>query len=304
MLVLEAIADDETRFSISKRLWIAPGERQISLREVATPLHDRAGNVRGAVVAFWDRSQEQAGERAKVDIVNEVAHELGNKLGVIILAAQRILGGKLSAKRREEYKQVFADLLTDLQSFHQRLTTLQHERVREDIEETEIDLEEQVQHRVALLKAAKTGRRFKVGGDFDFVRADAERLAVVLENVLGNAVKYAPRGSQIRIRSKCPTSDTLVLSIHNRGEPIPEEFKPHLFEPWQRANSIKPGSGLGLWLVRTKLREMGGEIEFESSARGGTTFFITLKRKVHALPKIESDKNSQSGPDSARKEET
>lgn len=303
-LILEAMADNQVRFSIAPRYWAHPMGRELSLREVAAPLHDHLGNVRGAVLAFWDRAQEQEGERAKIDFINEVAHEMGNKLSVMILGAQQLLRPTLTEKRRAQYTQVIADMRGDLEIFHERFMAFQRERVREDIQESEINLRDMVQERLAPLRAAKTGHRFQVGGTFDFVLADQHRLQVVLENLFTNAIKYAPARSVISIRARLPAADQLVLSIHNRGEPIPIELQPHLFERWQRGDTDIPGTGLGLWLVQTKLFEMGGEISFESSARGGTTFFVTLRRRVQSLTPTDSHSNLRGGPDAAEGGET
>ncbi len=283
-LILEAMADNQVRFSIAPRYFRHPNGSELVLRQVVTPLRDRAGQVRGAVLAFWDRGQEQEGERAKIDFINEVAHELGNKLGAVMLAARQAQRAGISEKRRAEFVQVIADTADDIEIFHQRFTNFQHERVREEIEETEINLRAALQERIRRARAAKTGHRFRVLGDFDFVRADVHRLDVVLENLLNNAVKYAPPRSVITLRARGPSPGELVLTIHNRGPEIPLQLQLHLFERWQRGNSDKPGSGLGLWLVRTKLREMGGDISVTSSARHGTTFTITLKRHVLTLP--------------------
>lgn len=283
-LILEAMADNEMRFSVAPRYLAHPSGRELVLREVATPLRDRTGQVRGAVLAFWERSEELESERERVDFFNEVAHELANKLSVMITSARELRRNDLDVELRAQYAQLIGETANDFEVFHKRFKTFQREGKHEQVMETEINLEQALEHRLKLLRASKPKPRFNVRGEFDLVRADPHRLNVVLENLLNNAVKYAAPRSVISIRAECPLPHEVLLSIHNRGELIPPEVLAHLFERWQRGHSDKPGSGLGLWLVRTKLNEMGGDIRVESDAKRGTTFTITLRRSAGNLP--------------------
>ncbi|MBI4674642.1 MAG: GAF domain-containing protein [Chloroflexi bacterium] len=298
-LILEAMADKQVRFSLATRYYTRADGRVITLREVATPLRDRAGNVRGAVCAFWDRTEEQEGERAKIDFINEVAHQLGNKLSTVIMSAEQLLRADLKDKSRERFIHVIADTAHDLEAFQTRFAAFQRERVQEGIVEAELSLREIVNEKIAPLRLREPRHKFRVGGQFDLVQGDPQRLGVVIENLLDNAFKYSPPNSLIAVHATLNKSDELVLTIHNKGKPIPPEVQPHLFERWQRGDVKQRGSGLGLWLVRTKLHEMGGDICFESTARKGTTFYVTLRRHAHHLPQnardAAADTHSKSG---------
>jgi PAS domain S-box-containing protein len=297
-LILEAMADKQARFGLATRYFTRANGRNITLREVATPLQDRSGNVRGAVCAFWDRTEEQEGERAKVDFINEVAHQVGNKLGAVIMSAQQLQRNDLNEKTRTSFIQVIANSVEDLQDFQKRFIAFQRERAQEAPEETEVRLRDLVRDKIKPLRLRKPPRKFRIGGDFDFVLADPARLGIVLENLLDNAFKYSPPNSTITVWASCPSAHELILKIHNKGNPIPQDVQPHLFERWQRGTYDVPGSGLGLWLVKTKLHEMGADIHFSSNAKEGTTFFVTLRRKVHHLPDTPSDDPTPLAPPS------
>jgi PAS domain S-box-containing protein len=277
-LILEAMADNDVRFSLATRYFTRADGRVVQLREAVTPLRDRRGRVWGAVCAFWDRSAELQGERAKIDFVNEVVHQLRGKVGTLLLSAQQLQRRDLRDRRRKDFMQIIAGTANDLEEFNRRFAAFQREQIRDEVRESDVEVASVVTAIVARVRALKSGHRFRVQVGPEVVRADPHRLNVVLENLLENAVKYARPRSTITIRASTPSREELVLDIHNHGELISEELRSHLFERWQRGDSDKPGSGLGLWLVHAKLEEMGGAIQCESSAKAGTTFRVVLKR--------------------------
>lgn len=290
-LVLEAMEGGQVCFSLVPRFFTRADGRIIQLREAAAPLRDIGGQVRGAVCAFWDRTQEQAAERAQVDFINLVGHQLNNKLGAMIWSAQQLGRAGLSARNRERLIEIIAATLRDLQAFNKRFNEFQREHMHEAIQDSEVDLRTLLQVKLTQWRTTAPTHRFRVRGELDRVLADPVRLNVVLDNLLENAVKYSPAQSWITVGRKYTKPDELVLTIHNAGEPIAPELRARLFERWQRGESAQPGSGLGLWLVRTQLHEMGGDIRVESRARRGTTFFVTLRRRLPPLlpPPMDSD---------------
>lgn len=287
-LILEAMADGKACFGLATRYFTRADGQTITLREVATPLQDASQKARGAVGAFWDRTQELQAEREKMDFINEMAHQLNTKLGAVVISAQQLLDGNLRDKSRKQYTRVLADSMQDMKEFQEQFAAFELERFRDTQKEQAVDLGALVEEQIALFQVLRPRNLWALDGEFDFVMADPLRLRTVFENLLDNACKYSPPRSQITIAVACPTAQKLVLKIHNKGKPIPEDVQPHLFERRRRGTNNVPGSGLGLWLVRTKLHEMGGEITFNSTAKHGTTFVVTLRRVTHGLPETTS----------------
>jgi phosphoserine phosphatase RsbU/P len=116
---------------------------------------------------------------------------------------------------------------------------------------------------------------------------DEGRLEQVVQNLLGNALKYGAAGSPVDVRwSRVGdhVNGDLVLSVHNEGTPIAPELLPHVFEPYrsgERQGTSDPGSmGLGLFIVREIVRAHGGEPSVESDAQHGTTFTVRLPARA------------------------
>ncbi len=109
--------------------------------------------------------------------------------------------------------------------------------------------------------------------------ADRCRLEQVVTNVLSNAVKYSPDGAQVEV-SACVEESKVRIAVRDHGEGIPEDFHDKIFGKFAQADSsdtrTRGGTGLGLAISREIIKAHSGQIEFETAAGEGTTFFITL----------------------------
>jgi signal transduction histidine kinase len=105
---------------------------------------------------------------------------------------------------------------------------------------------------------------------------DRDRLAEVLDNMLGNAVKYSPAGGEIVIRVEVTHAEAR-LSVADQGVGIPAEALPGIFERFHRAGDTRlPGLGLGLYIVRMLVEAHRGRVEAESVPGQGSTFTLHL----------------------------
>ena len=113
------------------------------------------------------------------------------------------------------------------------------------------------------------------------VRADAEHLRRVLTNLVENAIKYSPDGGRVEIRGSVVES-YVRLAVSDEGIGIPEEKRAHIFEKFTRLDpemtrrSIK-GSGLGLFICRELVEQMGGRITADANVNGrGSVFTVDV----------------------------
>jgi signal transduction histidine kinase len=111
---------------------------------------------------------------------------------------------------------------------------------------------------------------------------DAVRLAQVVSNLVGNAVRYHC-DEPVRVVIDGTAADHVIASVHNAGV-IPASLLPNLFDPFHGSNARSPGKaaglGLGLFITREIIRAHRGSIDVVSSEAHGTTFTLTLPRQV------------------------
>ena len=114
-----------------------------------------------------------------------------------------------------------------------------------------------------------------------FVLADRQRLKQTLINLLANAIKYSPDGSEVICSIDKSTVETFRLLVSDTGPGIPEEKIHRLFRPFDRLGAEQSdveGTGLGLALSKRLIEAMSGTIGVESAVGKGSTFWIELPR--------------------------
>jgi len=109
------------------------------------------------------------------------------------------------------------------------------------------------------------------------VLADASQLERVIGNLVENAAKYSPAGTEIRIEDGLANS-AIQWAVSDRGPGIPAEYRQRVFEKFVRIKSAAriPGTGLGLAICRGIVEAHGGALWLESRSGGGSRFLFTI----------------------------
>ena len=106
--------------------------------------------------------------------------------------------------------------------------------------------------------------------------ADAERVVQAVGNLLGNAIKFTPRGGRVTL-SVAPRGEAVAFRVRDTGRGIRPEHLPHLFDRfWQARESRRGGAGLGLAIALGIAEAHGGRIEVDSVPDHGSTFTFLL----------------------------
>lgn len=124
--------------------------------------------------------------------------------------------------------------------------------------------------------------KFNFESEKDYLNADKNLISHIIENLLSNAFKYSPKGSEIEydVKANC---EEIKIKIKDSGIGIFPEDINKLFEPFFRAKNIENigGHGLGLSIVKKCVELHNGEIKVESKVGVGTIFLVSLKLNMH-----------------------
>jgi len=131
-------------------------------------------------------------------------------------------------------------------------------------------------NRSAAASAARIQLAAELGEPVLPVLADAERISLVLDNLIGNAVRHSAPGSAVIVRAR-PQHDSVRFEVEDHGHGIPPEYRQRIFEKFFRVPGTKgEGIGLGLYLAREIVFAHGGDMGVESETGKGSRFWFTL----------------------------
>ena len=227
--------------------------------------------------------------RARDDLLGFIAHDLRNPLHVVELAARRI-GGQVPADA-DEVRRGLAMILRSSARANRLVQDLLDLR-RSEGDLTLASKPTSPRHLVAealetqrpLVAAASLTLLIDVPNELPAVQADQDRIAQVLENLVGNAVKFTPAGGRISVKAASREQDVLFC-VKDNGRGVPPEELAHIFDLfWRGRASKRSGLGLGLPIARRVVEAHGGHIWIESDDGAGCTVFFTLPKAVAQTP--------------------
>jgi two-component system, OmpR family, sensor histidine kinase KdpD len=133
---------------------------------------------------------------------------------------------------------------------------------------------------VDLFRRTRTTHRLElhVDGALPNVDADADALDRVLKNLIGNALKYSPPGSCVRVHARA-VDGVVAVDVEDEGPGIPPEERARVFEPYYRMRdtaALGPGTGLGLSVVKSLVEAHGGTVHADAAPGTGTRMTVML----------------------------
>jgi PAS domain S-box-containing protein len=241
----------------------------------------------GSVLTIRDVTTRYLLERARADFVTTASHELRTPLTTIYGGVRTLLGRadelkddqRLRLLRMIEQESGHLALIVD-----QLLVTAQLDRGTLTTSETSCDLRALCESVIEAAEARDPGRATLVldaPDDLGPVICDELLVRQVVVNLVENALKYSPDGGRIEIALSAD-GDAVRIAVRDEGLGIPFSEQERIFEKFYRLDAEMTrgvgGSGLGLYISREIVTQLGGALTVESAPGTGSTFTVTLPR--------------------------
>ncbi|GAB4258553.1 MAG: hypothetical protein Kow0092_06250 [Deferrisomatales bacterium] len=224
-----------------------------------------------------------------------VAHEFNNILGGVLGCAYLLaLEGESPPCREHELDRIRnlckrgGDLTRQLLAFARRVPG---KRTLLDPAE----LVEEVRRLLGRTIEKTVTIRAEVATGLPPLHADRSVLTTALLNLCLNARDAMPEGGEMVLRAEA-RADRVLLSVSDSGPGIPEEIRERVFDPFFTTKPAGEGTGLGLAMVYTACREMGGDVDLRCPATGGTTVTLSLPAARPPGPPAATDERSSPHP--------
>ncbi len=273
----EAVAD---RAPCSQEILLGPSGRNLLLR--AAPFHDSTQHRIGTLIALTDITELRATQREREDVVRFLSHDMKSPATSLLGLAQ-LQRDPARALPPPELSQRLDVLAQRMLMLLDGFIALARAESADPAGFEEFDLRDAVQDACDEVWAAAQARNVAIGMTLRelpcMVLGDRLLLARAVVNLLGNAIKFSPRGGTIELT--CETGDRCYrVSVADRGPGIAAQGWSRLFERFSRgvhARDHDPGgAGLGLALVRVVAEKHGGRAWAEPNAGAGAVFALTV----------------------------
>ena len=248
------------------------------------PLHIKGRTPDGAVIVIHDVTPELETIEARDALMLAASHELKTPLTTLKGLSELLLDFDLSEAQRRE-------LLQDLHGQADRMERLigdilavsRIDSGRISVDFSRVDVASVVQHVCDEVHPMLKGRSLKcrIPEDLPAVMGEARKLHQILVNLVNNAIKYSEPGTQITLSARGDAS-AVRFEVSDQGVGIRKEHMPRLFEKFYRADDPAvrrtSGTGLGLYIVRSLVTMLGGQVHVRSRHGKGTVFTVTVPR--------------------------
>ena len=206
-----------------------------------------------------------------------VAHEIGNPVTGIACLAQNIQAESNDNETQDSVTQIL-EQTKRINSIVQSLVSFSHGGTQEHNAPAAFNLNESVEEVIQLVSLSHKGKEINYLNQCDpdiQLFGDQPRLLQVFVNILSNACDASQPGDSIEIRATT-VKDCIQVEIEDYGSGIPDDYIDKIFEPFVTTKPPGRGTGLGLALAYTIIKDHGGEIEISSQEHQGTKVIIVL----------------------------
>lgn len=247
------------------------------------------GSPIGAISIFRDLTLEIESDKMKSDFISVASHQLRTPLSAINIYTRMLedgLAGEVNLQQKEFIKIILGsvDRMNELISTLLNITRIEAGGIAVRLQKT--NLPEALREMLDEVRPAVEAKQQKlvshIDEDVPEIQTDTLLVKEVYANLLSNAIKYTPNGGRIIVSLK-QTENDIVFQVKDNGYGIPFAAQEYVFGKFFRASNAiveeTSGTGLGLYLTKTVVDSLEGEIWFKSVENKGSSFYFSLPKR-------------------------
>lgn len=260
-------------------------DRESVLRVARYPLRGGGRTAGSHVWSVRDVTQQKLSEKMHTEFVNSATHELRTPMANIKAYAETLAQtDQLELEEQKEFCNTINAEVSRLSRMIDDLLSIESMEVGSlalNRQETDIErlLREKVEMARPLMEKKKHTFHVRLPEKLTKMPVDKDKIALAIDNLLGNAAKYTPAGGEVSLRVDVD-EQTLLIQVQDSGVGISEAELPKVFDKFFRSSDARvrgeTGTGLGLAMVWEIVHLHGGEVRVQSKLDGGSTFTIML----------------------------
>jgi len=227
----------------------------------------------------------EAREAQRTDFQNMLFHELKNQLVIIGGYSRRIAEKRfLTPEKQRHCAGIIKECSQSLNSLTKEMLLLSKVEAGEyPLPAKNVSLSETVRQIVSIFSRQAEEKdiriHFEQTGNIPIMSLNRTAVQLAISNLMENAIKYAPKRSDITVRLGTKREVEVTVEVDDRGPGIPEEEREKIFDRFYRGENVKnqtKGTGLGLYISKTLIESMGGAIGLKSNYPTGTCFSVVF----------------------------
>jgi len=248
-----------------------------------TPIHEV-----GFALTMQDITDLKELDRVRSEFIHTVSHDLRSPLTSVIGYTELVeRAGSLTDTQREFLKRI-QESVQHITSLINDLLELGSIEAGLDTRREYVQLDGILNYTLEMLQGQIKAKHIKVRTEITpalpVLRANPVRLRQVLDNVVGNAIKYSHAQGEVTISMRAEV-EQIIVQVTDNGPGIPAKDQTHIFDKFYRGSNISShaGSGLGLAIVKSIVEAHQGRMWVESTVGRGSSFFIILPVLAESL---------------------
>ncbi|MBI5183419.1 MAG: PAS domain-containing protein [Nitrospinae bacterium] len=290
--ISEGISQGNTYIQRNIELTIEKPKGEDIVRIYYMPLLDNRENSIGSLIIVKDLTTQKMAEKAQINFLSSISHELKSPLTTIKSYTEMLVDGEVNTRDTQiEFYNIINEETYRLERLIENLITISK------IEIGSLTIDKNIVKPIPLLEetaklmkphAISKGIRFEtiLPDNISPLLIDKDLIQTAIINLLSNAIKYTPEGGNVTLRAEENNTHTLIHVI-DTGYGISEEELPYIYDKFFRSSreeiKDKPGSGMGLSLVKEIISLHNGDIRTLSKLGRGTQFTLLLLKEEVVL---------------------